>query len=114
MIRKLLSGNTVIAYLHSPREKIWGLLLDLDSAGAYIHGIDLSAFDDWLKNLASGESGLGLTSVFIPMWRVERLARDEATAGIPALEDHFRQRAGSNLKEWLDRQSSSDETDIVV
>jgi hypothetical protein len=38
-------GSTVVISLHSPKEKVWGLLLDLTPAGATIQGVDLHSFE---------------------------------------------------------------------
>ena len=46
--------STVLVILHSPREKVWGQLLDLNPAGVTIHGLDLNAFDEWLKQWGIG------------------------------------------------------------
>ena len=68
--------STVLVILHSPREKVWGQLLDLNPAGVTIHGLDLNAFDEWLKQWGSEEES-GLTTVFYPLHRVERMELDE-------------------------------------
>jgi len=106
MKANLSIGDTVVIYLQNPREKIWGMLCDLTAAGANICGIDLSAFEDWLSSLKSGEKGLGLTPAFIPMWRVERIMLDQAFSGIPALEEQVRQRTGLSLRELIQRDST--------
>ena len=61
-------------YLQTPKEKVWGLLLSLQTARASIlRCIDLAAFDDWMRQEARGdEPYLGLTTLFYPMDRVER------------------------------------------
>src|SRR5215472_5012144 len=88
MKANLSTGDTIVLYLQNPREKIWGMLCDLSPAGANICGIDLAAFEDWLRSVTTGEGGIGLTSAFIPMWRIERITLDQDVAGVPALEDH--------------------------
>ena len=61
----LTEGTPVVLYLQSPKEKIWGLLLSLGPAGIVIRGIDLAAFDDWMRQEARGdELLLGLTTLF--------------------------------------------------
>jgi hypothetical protein len=35
------------------------------------------------------------------MWRVERLARDEAAGGVPSLTEQLEQRTGRKLQEFL-------------
>ncbi len=95
-------GAPVIVYLHSPREKTWGLLLELRSAGIFIRGIDLNTFDDWVKMIVSGDRNMGLTHVFVPMWRVERIVLDESVDEIPSLAARFFARVGLTVNEYLD------------
>lgn len=99
--RGLLPGSPVIVYLHSPREKLWGLLRELNSAGAFLRGIDLNTFDDWVQMIIRGERNIGLTQVFFPMWRVERIALDETIDDIPSMADQFYNRVGLTVEEYL-------------
>ena len=92
--------STVVAILHSPREKVWGQLLDLNPAGVTVHGLDLNAFDDWLNQFGSEEEG-GLATVFYPLHRVERMELDEPTGDIPSLEQRFQQRTRLTLADYL-------------
>ena len=99
---KVSSGNTVVIYLQNPREKIWGQLCDISPAGVSVNGIDLVAFEDWLRSMSTDESGIGLTSTFIPMWRVERIILDRAVGGIPGLEDQVINRTGFSLGQLIE------------
>ena len=92
--------STVLVILHSPREKVWGQLLDLNPAGVTIHGLDLNAFDEWLKQWGSEEES-GLATVFYPLHRVERMELDEPVGDIPSLEQRFRQRTHLTLADYL-------------
>jgi hypothetical protein len=89
----------VVLYLHSPREKVFGLLESLQPAGVAVRGIDLAAFEDWLWQEARGEQGLGLATVFYPMQRVERLERDATAGGLEGLADRFRRETGRSILE---------------
>ncbi|HXG67562.1 MAG TPA: hypothetical protein VNO70_20840 [Blastocatellia bacterium] len=95
-------GATVVVYLHSPREKLWGVLKELNAAGVFMRGIDLNTFDDWTQMVARGERNIGLTHVFLPMWRVERVNLDETIDDIPSLADRFFERVGLTVNEYLD------------
>jgi hypothetical protein len=97
-------GSPVVAYLHSPREKVWGILLDLNASGAFLRGIDLNTFDDWTRMIVRGERNIGLSHVFLPMWRVERIALDEAIDDIPSLADRFHSRVGLTIQEYFGLQ----------
>jgi hypothetical protein len=96
------AGAAVVLVLHSPREKCWGVLDRVSAAGVFLRGLDLNAFDDWAHAVASDEPFIGLTDLFFPMWRVERLARDEAAGGVPSLSEQFERRTGKRLQEVLE------------
>jgi hypothetical protein len=99
--RGIKPGSTVLMVLHSPREKCWGMLDEISAAGIFIRGLDLNAFDDWTQAVAHGEPFVGLTDLFFPMWRVERLTRDEPAEGVPSLAEQFEHRTGRKLEEFL-------------
>lgn len=96
-------GEFVLLVLHSPREKCWGLLDEISSAGVFLRGLDLNAFDDWVQAVAHDEPFIGLSDLFFPMWRVERLSRDESAAGVSSLAEQFEQRTGRTLDEFIER-----------
>jgi hypothetical protein len=96
--RDLAPGTPVLVYLHSPREKVFGVLLQLLPAGVVVRGIDLAGFDDWMRQEARGEApGLGLATLFYPMGRVERVERDETVGGLEGFADRFRRAAGRSV-----------------
>lgn len=94
---KIESGETVVIVLHSPREMCWGVLNEINAAGIFLRGIDLNAFDDWTSAIAHDEPFIGLTDLFLPMWRVERLTRDESAGGVQSLAEQFEQRTGKRI-----------------
>ena len=96
----VVAGSPVIVYLHSPREKMWGVLRELNTAGVFIQGIDLNTFDDWVQMVIRGERNIGLTQTFLPMWRVERVFRDETSGGVPSLVEQFESRTGRRISEF--------------
>src|SRR4030095_4793116 len=93
-IRILQSGTPIIVVLHSPREKIWGMLDEITAAGVFLRDLDLNAFDAWVQAVAHDRPFIGVGDLFLPMWRVERIAKDEASGGIPSLYDQAVQRTG--------------------
>jgi hypothetical protein len=95
------AGAAVVVVLHSPREKCWGVLDRVSAAGVFLRGLDLGAFDDWTHAVARDEPFIGLTDLFFPMWRVERIARDEAAGGVPSLSEQFEKRTGRSVEEQL-------------
>ena len=93
-------GTPVLVYLHTPREKVFGVLLSLQPAGLVLRGIDLAAFDDWMRQEARRErEGLGLVTLFVPMSRVERMERDESAGGFEGFADRFRRETGRSVLE---------------
>lgn len=82
-------------------------MLDLNPAGVTLRGLELSAFDDWLNQVAA-EEPLGLATTFYPLHRVERIALDEPVGDIPSLANTFSQKIGLTLLQYLDRISAHD------
>jgi len=92
-------GMPVLIYLHTPREKVFGVLLALQQAGIAVRGIDLEALDDFRRQEARGETGLGLVTLFYPMSRIERMERDATVGGIEGIADRFRRETGRSILE---------------
>ena len=92
-------GTPVLLYLHSPREKVFGVLVSLQPAGVSLRGIDLNAFEDWMRQEARGEQGLGLVTLFYPMHRIERVERDETVGDLEGIADRFRRETGRTVLE---------------
>jgi len=94
---KFDQGDVVIAVLHSPREKLLGVLDSIEASGVTMRSIDLGYFDDWCRAIGVGEPHLEMTDSFYPMWRIERLSRDERTDDMPSMADQFETRTGRRL-----------------
>jgi hypothetical protein len=93
-------GTPVVVSLHGPKEKVWGILLSVGSAGVSVRGIDLAAFDDWMRQEARGEETLlGPTTLFYPMHRVERLEADETMGPLVSYSERFAQEVGRPVLE---------------
>ncbi len=103
-------NSTVVLILNNPREKAWGKLLDLSPAGVTVRGIDLNYFEEWLQQWGSVEEA-GVTTVFFPLHRVERMELDESSGNLPSLEQRFSQKTGMHLENYLRRVDSGSETD---
>lgn len=95
------SGAFVLVVLHSPKEKCWGALDEINLAGVFLRGLDLNSFDDWTHAIANDEPFAGLADVFFPMWRIERLTRDERAGEIPSLTEQFEARVGRSPREFI-------------
>jgi hypothetical protein len=99
-VNRIQKGETILIVLQSPREKLWGVLDEISPAGIFLRGIDLNSFDDWTRAIAHDEPFMGFTDLFLPMWRVERLTRDETSGGVPSLTEQFEQRTGRPISEF--------------
>ena len=97
---KFDSGDSVIIILRDPREKLLGLLDEISTAGVTMRAIDLSYFEDWVRSIVADEPHLPMNDYFFPMWRVERITRDEPTGEIPSMAEQFEERTGKNLVEF--------------
>jgi hypothetical protein len=94
--------SVVVVSLHSPKERLWGELLDISNAGVTVRGIDLSGFDDFISQvLHPEEDRIGLPTLFFPMVRIERIALDEPRGSIPSLAETFEKKVGRSLVEYL-------------
>lgn len=92
----------IIAYLHSPKERLWGVLRSQDASGLWLEGIALDSFDDWARQVArKEESGIGLSLAFYPMLRVEKLVVDRSVPGQPSLADGFHSITGLRVEAYL-------------
>jgi len=92
-------GTPILLYLHSPREKVFGVLVSLQPAGVSVRGIDLNALEDWVRQEARGEEGLGLVTLFYPMHRIERVEKDETAGDLEGIADRFRRETGRTVLE---------------
>ena len=94
---ELCPGDIVIVIMHSPREKLLAKLGEISTAGMVVRSIDLSYFDDWCRSIAAGEEHLSMTDNFFPMWRVERITRDDSVGEGQSLSEQFEARTGLQL-----------------
>ncbi len=96
--------SIVVVSLHSPKERIWGELVDISNAGVTVRGIDLGSFDDFVSQVLHPEGDrIGLPTLFFPMLRIERIALDEARGSIPSMAESFEKRVGRSLASYLEQ-----------
>jgi len=92
----------VIVYLKEPKERFWGVMRSLDSTGTSILGVDLMAFDDWLRHLGeSAADQITASLVFFPLFRVEKILLDMPSGEIPSLVERFEAKTGQGLHAYL-------------
>src|SRR5688500_6531197 len=94
---KIEDGESVVLILHTPREKLFGVLDEISLAGVYVRAIELGYFDDWCRSIVEDEQYLPMSDYFVPMWRLERMTRDE---GSPTMTEQFEQRTGKPISEF--------------
>jgi hypothetical protein len=97
---KIKAGESVVIILQNPREKIVGILHEINTSGVMVRGVDLQYFDDWTRSIANSEPYLPMQDYFFPMWRVERISRDESSFEMPSMTEQFRQRTGLDFKDF--------------
>lgn len=93
-------GAIVLLSLTNPREKFWGLLLELSPTGIGVRGIDVSSFDETI-GMVRHEEPVDPSEVFFPMHRIERIEIDAPSCGIPSLSQRFESATGSALGTFL-------------
>lgn len=100
---EIARGSVVVASMHSPREKVWGLVLQMNGLGVTIHGIDLSSFDDWVSEVASAREPrtMGLATLFVPMHRIERLVLDSDVGAARSCSTTFEERTKMTVMDFL-------------
>jgi hypothetical protein len=95
-------NSIVVVSLHSPREKVWGILLDINPSGVTVRGIDLNSFDHFVSEINQLDAErVGLPTVFFPMARVERISLDEPSGSIPSMAELFQRKVGRTLSDYL-------------
>ena len=105
------SGSFVIIHLQNPREKFWGMLVDLNAAGATLVGLDLNSFEDWMRMVASNGRNIGMTAMFLPMWRIERISLDQTVDDLLSLQAQFEVRVGVPVRQYLEGNLPNAEAD---
>jgi len=104
------AGTIVIVHLANPTEKFWGVLHELAVPGVTLRGINISSFDDWMAQaVRPGEQTLGLTTMFVPLFRVERIFRDESVGEVESYQQRFAQRVGISVEQYLGISESGDD-----
>jgi hypothetical protein len=106
----LQPGSIVIVHLINPTEKFFGILQDLAVAGVTFRGISLSSFDEWMAQaVRPGDQTLGLSTVFVPLFRVERIFLDEAVGEVESYRQRFSKRVGMPVERYLGLEEAAEE-----
>ena len=95
-------GHVVVASCPAPREKFWGVLMELNAVGATLRAVPVESFEDWLRQWsAAAEQLIGAVTVFIPLHRIERIDVDETSGAVEGLADRFRRLTGLDARAAL-------------
>jgi hypothetical protein len=104
-------GSLVLVHLSSPPEQFWGVLEDLSPAGVTFRGLNVGSFDDFLAQAATGDEVLlGFSTIFVPMFRVERIYLDEQVGMVLSYRQRFEGRVGRSIEAYLAGPGDGDDT----
>ncbi len=99
---QLRTHAPVLLHLANPTEKYWGILESLDGTGVTVRGIGLSSFDEWARQIARRRApALGLSTMFVPMLRVERVFLDEQIGEVESYCQRFERHVGMSVESYL-------------
>lgn len=102
MIEGFEPNALVIVNLVNPKEKFFGTLRALSAAGVTMHAVNLDSFEDWIHQIARGEEAeIAMTTMFAPLFRVERIFLDEPAGAIQSYAQRFQQVVGRSVQEYL-------------
>lgn len=102
MIEGFEPSSLVIVNLVNPKEKFFGILTALSQAGVTLRGINLDAYEDWIRQIAHrDESNLDVTTMFFPLFRVERIYLDEPSGAIKSYAQRFHDVTGMGVHTYL-------------
>src|SRR5579859_5556463 len=102
MIEGFEPSSPVVVNLVNPREKFFGVLSALSAAGVTMRGINLDSFDDWIRQLAKDEDpNIDLITMFVPLFRVERIFLDESSGAIKSFSQRFEDAVGTSIQKYL-------------
>ena len=95
-------GALVVVHCAGPKEKLWGLLLRLDTVGVQLRGLDLNSVEDWLRQELTGEDPMIVpSSLFIPFSRLERVYLDQSAGPVQSFGDRYYSACGRDVREAL-------------
>lgn len=102
MIEGFAPNSLVIVNLVNPKEKFFGVLRALSSAGVTLRAMNLDSFEDWIRQIGRDEDEeLEMVTMFVPLFRVERIFLDEPVGAVPSYAQRFRQVVGREVADYL-------------
>lgn len=98
MIEGFAPNALVIVNLVNPKEKFFGVLTSLSAAGVTMRAINLDSFEDWARQIArTGDQEIHPITMFVPLFRVERIFLDEASGSIKSYGERFEEITGNGV-----------------
>jgi hypothetical protein len=108
MIEGFPPNSLVIVNLISPKEKFFGVLRALSAAGVTVRAVNLDSFDDWIHQIARAEEAeIEMMTMFVPLFRVERIFLDEPAGMVASYSQRFAQVVGREVAEYLELPSDA-------
>ncbi len=105
------AGSIVVLHLVNPTEKFWGVLSDLNEVGATFRSLNVESFEDWVAAAVGGGTGaIGLSTMFVPLLRVERIFLDEQVGEVESYRQRFERRVGIPLGVYLGMEAAAEES----
>ena len=102
MIEGFEENSLVIVNLVQPKEKFFGLLRALSAAGVTMRAVNLDSFDDWVRQIARGdESEIEMVTMFVPLFRVERIFLDEEAGMVKSYGQRFEDVVGRSVSDYV-------------
>ena len=102
MIEGFEPNALIIVNLVNPKEKFFGVLKALSSAGVTVRAINLDSFEDWIHQIARDEEpNLDMLTMFVPLFRLERIFLDEASGSIKSYKQRFEEVVGREIRDYL-------------
>jgi len=103
MIEGFEESALVIVNLVNPKEKFFGVLGSLSAAGVTMRAVNLDSFEDWIRQLAhkDDEPEITMITMFIPLFRVERIFLDEPAGAIKSYGERFEDVVGVPVRKYL-------------
>ena len=109
MIEGFAPSALIILNLVNPKEKFFGVLTALSPAGVTMRGINLDSFEDWIHQIARNEEpDLDLITMFVPLFRVERIFLDEPSGAIKSYSQRFEEVVGIPIATFLGLEEQYD------
>jgi hypothetical protein len=101
MIEGFEPNSLVIVNLVNPKEKFFGVLRALSPAGVTIRAVNLDSFDDWIHQIARAEEAeIEMMTMFVPLFRVERIFLDEPAGMVKSYSQRFVQVVGREVIDY--------------